>query len=292
MTTSLTAWPSTRDVSPPTDHLYRSATWLLGRHPRLALLAARIRGVVVIEDGEPAVDLDHLADVLSAATPYAAAWEDYEYRHRPPEGDDEYETWRQAGPKADSFRRRPFRLPRHVQRRDRCSAPTRHTRNDSFRATVRYRPHTRRRRRRTTARRRLVCGNFGLLRTSALNVIRRNGDQRAGVSGHETRPTKTTRPSGSRCYVISRMTRTGRDAIRVANERGGGLPSVTATHQQEPELSRLGERHGRRRRPGQRAPSRRTGVARPYSRHRAKPLWPTGEPPLLRVQAARRPYQC
>ena len=69
MTTSLTAWPNTRDVSPPTDHLYRSATWLLGRHPRLALLAARIRGVVVIEDGELAVDLDHLADVLSAARP-------------------------------------------------------------------------------------------------------------------------------------------------------------------------------------------------------------------------------
>jgi hypothetical protein len=99
MTTSLTAWPSTRDVSPPTDHLYRSATWLLGRHPRLALLAARIRGVVVIEDGEVAVDLDHLADVLSAARPYTAAWEDYEYRHRPPEGDDEYETWRRPGQK-------------------------------------------------------------------------------------------------------------------------------------------------------------------------------------------------
>jgi hypothetical protein len=103
MTTSLTAWPNTRDVSPPTDHLYRSATWLLGRHPRLALLAARISGVVVIEDDELAVDLDHLADVLSAARPYTAAWEDYEYRHRPPEGDDAYEIWRQAGPKADSF---------------------------------------------------------------------------------------------------------------------------------------------------------------------------------------------
>lgn len=103
MTTSLTSWPNTRDVPPPTDHLYRSATWLLGRHPRLALLAARIRGVVVIEDGELAVDLDHLADVLSAASPYAAAWEDYEHRHRPPEGDDEYETWLQAGPKADCF---------------------------------------------------------------------------------------------------------------------------------------------------------------------------------------------
>jgi hypothetical protein len=103
MTTSLTAWPSTRDIPPPTDHLYQSATWLLGRHPRLALLAARIRGVVMIEDDELAVDLDHLADVLSAARPYTAAWEDYEHRHRPPEGDDEYETWRQAGPRADSF---------------------------------------------------------------------------------------------------------------------------------------------------------------------------------------------
>ena len=152
MTTSLTAWPNTRDVPPPTDHLYRSATWLLGRHPRLALLAARIRGVVVIEDGELAVDLDHLADVLSAARPYTAAWEDYEYRHRPPEGDDEYETWREAGPKADSFAGGSFGLPRHVQWRDRCSAPTRHTRNDSFRATVRCRPHTQPRRRRTTAR--------------------------------------------------------------------------------------------------------------------------------------------
>jgi hypothetical protein len=103
MTTSLTAWPSTRDVPPPTDHLYRSATWLLGRHPRLALLAARIRGVVAIEDRELYVDLDHLANVLSATTPYTAAWEDYEYRHRPPEGDDDYESWQEAGPKADSF---------------------------------------------------------------------------------------------------------------------------------------------------------------------------------------------
>jgi hypothetical protein len=74
MTTSVTVWPNTRDVPPPTDHLYRSATWLLGRHPRLALLAARIRGVVAIEDRELCVDLDHLADALSATTPNTAAW--------------------------------------------------------------------------------------------------------------------------------------------------------------------------------------------------------------------------
>jgi hypothetical protein len=86
MTTSLTAWPNTRDVPPPTDHPYRSATWLLGRHPRLAVLAARIRGVVAIGDGELSLDLDHLADVLSAVTPYTAAWENYECRQRPTRG--------------------------------------------------------------------------------------------------------------------------------------------------------------------------------------------------------------
>lgn len=102
MTISLTAWPNTRDVSPPTDHLYRSATWLLGRHPRLARLAARIRGVVVIEDNELSVDLEHLADVLSAVTPYIAAWQNYEYPHLPPQ-DDAYEAWREAGPRADDF---------------------------------------------------------------------------------------------------------------------------------------------------------------------------------------------
>jgi hypothetical protein len=102
MTISRTAWPDTRDVPPPSDHLYRSATWLLGRHPRLARLAARIRGVVVIEDNELSVDLDHLADVLSAVTPYIEAWENYEDRVRPPQ-DDAYEAWREAGPRADDF---------------------------------------------------------------------------------------------------------------------------------------------------------------------------------------------
>ncbi len=103
MTTSLTAWPDTRDVPPPVDRPYRSATWLLGRHPRLARLAARIRGVVAIEDDELSVDLDHLAAVLSAVTPHIDAWEDYECRSRPPDGADAYEAWRETGPKADDF---------------------------------------------------------------------------------------------------------------------------------------------------------------------------------------------
>jgi hypothetical protein len=103
MTSSLTAWPDTRSTAPPTDQLYKSATWLLGRHPRLAQLAARIRGVVAIEDNQMGIDLDHLAEVLSAVKPYHDAWDDYECSHRAPQEDDAYEAWHYAGPKADAF---------------------------------------------------------------------------------------------------------------------------------------------------------------------------------------------
>jgi hypothetical protein len=68
----------------------------------LARLAARIRGVVVIEDNELSVDLEHLADVLSAVTPHIAARENYEYPHLPPQ-DDAYQAWRENGPRADDF---------------------------------------------------------------------------------------------------------------------------------------------------------------------------------------------
>lgn len=102
MTSQLTEWPDTRDTATPTDHLYKSATWLLGRHPRLARLAARISGVVTIQDDQLRIDLDHLADVLSAVKPYHDAWDHYEYAHRAPQDDDAYEVWRAAGPKADT----------------------------------------------------------------------------------------------------------------------------------------------------------------------------------------------
>ncbi len=103
MTSQLTECPDTRDTATPTDHLYKSATLLLGRHPRLAQLAARISGVVAIEDNQLRIDLDHLADVLSAVKHYHEAWDNYEYAHRAPQDDDAYEVWQSAGPKADTY---------------------------------------------------------------------------------------------------------------------------------------------------------------------------------------------
>jgi len=99
----LEQWPDTRGLEPPTDHLYRSATWLLGRHPRLAHLAARITGVVFDEDGELDIDLDHLAHVIDAVPSYVAAWRDYERSHPAPSDEDAWSAWDQDGPQADEF---------------------------------------------------------------------------------------------------------------------------------------------------------------------------------------------
>lgn len=101
----MTTWPDTTNVEPLADHLYRSATWLLGRHPRLAELAARITGVINRHehDGELSINLTHLGDVFAAAPRYEAAWDDYEASNRPPEDDTAYERWRMAGPKPARF---------------------------------------------------------------------------------------------------------------------------------------------------------------------------------------------
>ncbi|PZS30210.1 MAG: hypothetical protein DLM59_11530 [Pseudonocardiales bacterium] len=101
----LTGWPDTSGEDPPADHPYRAATWLLGRHPRLAQLATRIAGVVYVDehDGELSIDVAHLGDVFAAGVKYGEAWEDYEYRHRPPEDENAYYQWQEAGPKADDF---------------------------------------------------------------------------------------------------------------------------------------------------------------------------------------------
>ncbi len=93
----------THSTTAPAGHLYRSATWLLGRHPRLAQLAVGIHGVIAIDGGELYIDLDHLADVLSAVKPYCDAWDEYEHAHRAPQNDDRYEAWHSAGPSADTF---------------------------------------------------------------------------------------------------------------------------------------------------------------------------------------------
>jgi hypothetical protein len=100
----LTDWPDTRGEEPPRDHPYGSATWLLGRHPRLAQLATRIDGVIYVDgDGELSVDVDHLGDVFVAGVTYGDAWDEYEYRNRPPQDENASDGWQQAGPKADDF---------------------------------------------------------------------------------------------------------------------------------------------------------------------------------------------
>lgn len=102
-TEPLTRWPDTSDHEPPAEHLLGSATWLLGRNPRLGRLAARIRGVVYLEDLELGIDLDHLAAVVNAVPPYLVAWQEYGRQLRPPEDEDAWERWRQAGPRADDY---------------------------------------------------------------------------------------------------------------------------------------------------------------------------------------------
>jgi hypothetical protein len=92
------SWPDTRVEPPPVDHFYRSATWLLGRHPQLAHLVDRVPGVVDLEDQEPSVDLDALAEAVAEHDAVDVAWVEYERQHRTPEGDAAYEAWLVAGP--------------------------------------------------------------------------------------------------------------------------------------------------------------------------------------------------
>jgi hypothetical protein len=97
-------WPDTSADHPSRDHPYRSAIWLLGRHPRLARLAARICGVVYVdEDGDASIDLDHLGDVFAADPVYDQAWADYEDDHRPPADEEAYHRWLAGGPNAEDF---------------------------------------------------------------------------------------------------------------------------------------------------------------------------------------------
>ena len=107
------SWPDTRDVDPPTDHLYASAVWLLGRHPQLAELAARVPGVVEPDpDPEPdadgsglLLDLETLAQAVHDHDDHAADWESYTRHHLEPQDDDAYERWRAAGPTASDTAR-------------------------------------------------------------------------------------------------------------------------------------------------------------------------------------------
>ena len=46
-------WPDTSRVAPPAGGCYQAAVWLLGRHPDLARLAARIHGVITHHNDAP-----------------------------------------------------------------------------------------------------------------------------------------------------------------------------------------------------------------------------------------------
>jgi hypothetical protein len=99
MKTTIT-WPDTTHDEPPADHLYRSATWLLGRHPKLAQLAERVPGVVSNDfplDG-PEIDLERLVLALVELDADRAAWAEYERRRPAPYDDAKYDAWEAAGP--------------------------------------------------------------------------------------------------------------------------------------------------------------------------------------------------
>lgn len=100
MTESLTTWPDTTGTEPPGGNPWRSATWLLGRHPQLAQLADRVGIVSRDSDGDLDVDLEALAEAFVALDANRAAWADYEYRSPAPEDDREYDAWQAAGPQA------------------------------------------------------------------------------------------------------------------------------------------------------------------------------------------------
>ena len=91
-------WPDTRHEQPPGDHLYRSATWLLGRHPHVAQLAERVPGIVTVDSDGPDIDLDALAEAFREREELNRAWEQYRRSHPEPEDEAAADRWEAAGP--------------------------------------------------------------------------------------------------------------------------------------------------------------------------------------------------
>lgn len=113
-------WPDTRDVEPPSDHLYRSATWLLGRHPQLAELVERVPGVLDEEDGL-FLDLDALANALVGLDTWHTAWAAYVRAHPAP-AEDRYDAFEEAGPQRTEQTRAVGAMSRTEQTRLRLLA--------------------------------------------------------------------------------------------------------------------------------------------------------------------------
>ncbi len=92
-------WPDTVGQDPPADHLYLSATWLLGRYPQLARLVERVPGVVEIGEDGVGVDVGVLAEAIVGQARGAAEWLEYRSKHQPPEEEGEaYIAWEAGGP--------------------------------------------------------------------------------------------------------------------------------------------------------------------------------------------------
>ncbi|GAA1707612.1 hypothetical protein [Fodinicola feengrottensis] len=96
----LIAWPNTTAIpTPPAGHPYAAALWLLGRHPMLARLVARVPDLVSRDgQGRLGLDLDELALTLVTLDQHRSAWKRYERDHRAPSDDAAYDQWLAAGP--------------------------------------------------------------------------------------------------------------------------------------------------------------------------------------------------
>lgn len=98
---ALTAWPDTTQVAtPPAGHPYAAALWLLGRYPQLAVLVARVSGVVERDRGKLRLNLDDLANAVVGLDAHRQAWREYEADRSAPYDDAAYDRWRADGPKA------------------------------------------------------------------------------------------------------------------------------------------------------------------------------------------------
>jgi len=92
-------WPDTVGQDPPADHLYLSATWLLGRYPQLARLVERVPGVVEIGEDGAGVDVGVLAEAIVGQARAAAEWLEYRSKHQPPAEEGEaHIAWEAGGP--------------------------------------------------------------------------------------------------------------------------------------------------------------------------------------------------
>ena len=106
-------WPDTTHTEPPSHHNYASALWLLGRHPTLTVLLARVPDVLTpvhpndpdeVDPDDPGAGLDVYVDLdalAAAVTDYDAdteAWAEYSRRRPAPDEDAAYTRWAAAGP--------------------------------------------------------------------------------------------------------------------------------------------------------------------------------------------------